>query len=113
MKLAGKADLIPVSHESGVPSKAWNLKPFGGPEVFMGAQTQPLPSTDTFVDRGNIRLNARNGEVFILEPGDPPPTVGKTGILGGFKIGTALLVAGVAYALASMGIFRAGRRRRR
>ena len=110
MKLSGKADLIPVDHVNG-PSKAWNLKPFGGPEVFMGLQTQPLPATDTFVDRGALRLNARNGDVYILEPGDPPPTVGKTGTLGFFNLTTALVVGVIAYVLASGGILRAGRRR--
>lgn len=114
MKAIGKAQLIDVAHSSGVPSKAWDLKPFGGPEVFMGAKTQPLPATDTFVDRGGLRLNARNGDVFQLEAGDPPPTVGSTGKIGLFSLRTALIVGVVAYMLAGGGVLKGlfGRGRR-
>jgi hypothetical protein len=111
MKPIGTAVLIPVAHSSGVASKAWDLKPFGGPEVFMGSEKMPLPATDTFVDRGPLRLNAKNGDVFRLEAGDPPPTVGPSGKLGAFNLRTALIVGGVAYLLAGGAFLRRTRRR--
>ena len=67
--------------------------------VFMGLTSSPL-AVGT-VDRGNIRLDTQTGEVWILEAGDPPPTIGAAG--GAMSLTPLLWIVGGAIALGMMG----------
>lgn len=101
MKYLGKAKLVEHPHESGITAKSWDLSPWGGPMVFLGAATSPLPPAGTTVDKANLRVDTGTGEVWQLELGDPPPSVGRTGKIGGpFQLLPLLGIAWFAWFMA-------------
>lgn len=99
----GKAKLIEHRHATGIEVKSWDLSPWGGPRVFLGAVTQPLPEPGTTVDRGTLRLDTGTGEVWKLEPGDPGPKIGAAGVARrALGLGTLGLAAAAGLLLAGM-----------
>lgn len=78
MKYLGDARLVESTHPDGARVRSWDLTTFGGPRVFMGPVTQELPVGTT--DRGTLRLDTFTGSVWMLEEGDPPPTLGVPGM---------------------------------
>lgn len=110
----GLAKLVEATHPTGIRVKSWDLTPWGGPEVFLGAITQPMPPIGTTVDRGGLRLDTNRGRVWKLEEGDPGPRFGTPGLLGAVNMQTLAMFAVGAYVLSGMmGVRRATRRRRR
>lgn len=101
MKSLGQAELVDRLHETGALVRYWDLTPFGGPMVFMGPVTQQLPVGT--IDRGNLRLDTYTGAVWVLEAGDPKPTIGSPG--AALSLLPFIAVVGVAWFL--------GRARRR
>lgn len=79
----GQAKLIEHRHTTGALVKSWDLSPWGGPRVFLGPVTQPMPEPGTTVDRGTLRLDTGTGEVWKLEEGDPKPKIGLPGVASG------------------------------
>ena len=77
MKLLGTAKLYEHRHETGAPVRSYDLTPWGELPLFLGPIEQELPVGTT--DRGNLRIELQTGKVFILEPGDPAPSLGKAG----------------------------------
>lgn len=108
MEFLGVAKLTHGVHSSGMLTKSWDLTPWGGPMVFLGPLTQPLPTGTT--DKGDLRIELNTGKVWRLVPGDAPPTVGPPGEVTQTPLRGAwmLAVAGGALLLAA-----ATRRRRR
>ncbi len=99
----GKAKLVENEHATGVTVKSWDLSPWGGPMVFLGPITQPLPPPGTTVDRDNLRLDTGTGDVWQLEAGDPPPKVGMPGAVGtAFKFGPLAAAAIIGLVFASL-----------
>lgn len=95
MRYLGQADLVESIHETGARVRSYDLSPWGGPPVFMGPVEQPLP-TGT-LDRGNLRLETLTGGVWLLQEGDPLPTIGAPG--GALRLWPFLAIAGVAWFL--------------
>ena len=105
MEYLGVAKLVEHKHETGVTVKSWDLTPWGGPLVFLGPVTSPLPPKGTTVDRGTLRVDTGSGEVWKLEGGEAPPAVGPTG-RGGTPIGMVPLAL---VALGALWLARKGR----
>lgn len=77
MKLLGTAKLYEHRHETGALVRSYDLTAWGELPLFLGPVDQELPVGTT--DRGNLRIELQTGKVFILEPGDPLPSLGKAG----------------------------------
>ena len=78
MKLLGTAKLYEHTHQAtNEPVRSYDLTPWGELPVFLGPVSMELPTGTT--DRGNLRIELQTGKVFILETGDPPPSLGKPG----------------------------------
>ncbi len=100
MKYLGEAKLVESDRTVGgktVRAQSWDLRPWGGPAVFMGPVEQQLPVGTT--DRGTLRLDTFSGSVWRLEAGDPPPTLGVPGVA--LSLWPFLLVTGLAWMFGS------------
>lgn len=79
----GKASLATFPHSTGVTAQGWDLEPFGAAQryLFLGQAGTPLPPAGSVVERMTkndqfIQIDAGTGEVWGIEQGDPPPTLG-------------------------------------
>lgn len=77
MKLLGKAKLYEHRHGTGALVRSYDLTPWGEIPLFVGPVDQPL--AEGTVDRGNLRVELQTGNVYLLQPGDPAPSIGKPG----------------------------------
>lgn len=112
MILLGTAKLVEGPHPSGVTIKQYDLSPWGGPLVPLGAATSPLPPAGSTRDFGQLRIDLGTGETWKLEGKEPPPTLPQTEqsmvstarLLGGVNLHPLAIVGAVFMGLSMLGL---------